>query len=79
MKMQLVTLLVVSDLSFLFVDFFSQAFEDSLRKNRSVISNWLKYAQWEESQREIQRFINYYFIMMIAIIIIIIIIIIILI
>lgn len=33
-----------------------QAFEDSLRKNRSVISNWLKYAQWEESQREIQRY-----------------------
>ncbi|XP_066016438.1 crooked neck-like protein 1 [Pocillopora verrucosa] len=32
-----------------------KAFEDSLRKNRSVISNWLKYAQWEESQREIQR------------------------
>ncbi|KXJ29758.1 crooked neck-like protein 1 [Exaiptasia diaphana] len=30
-------------------------FEDNIRKNRSSISNWLKYAQWEESQREIQR------------------------
>lgn len=36
--------------------FRSQAFEDNIRKNRSVISNWLKYAQWEESQREIQRY-----------------------
>ncbi|KAJ8887994.1 hypothetical protein PR048_007479 [Dryococelus australis] len=32
-----------------------RSFEDNLRKNRSVISNWLKYAQWEESQKEIQR------------------------
>nr|CAD7423040.1 unnamed protein product [Timema monikensis] len=32
-----------------------RAFEDNLRKNRSVISNWLKYAQWEESQKEVQR------------------------
>lgn len=32
-----------------------KAFEDSIRKNRSVISNWIKYAQWEESQKEIQR------------------------
>ncbi|KAK9874739.1 hypothetical protein WA026_005552 [Henosepilachna vigintioctopunctata] len=30
-------------------------FEDNIRKNRTVISNWLKYAQWEESQKEIQR------------------------
>ncbi|KAK3745548.1 hypothetical protein QZH41_012464 [Actinostola sp. cb2023] len=30
-------------------------FEDNIRKNRSSISNWLKYSQWEESQREIQR------------------------
>ncbi|KDR21387.1 Protein crooked neck [Zootermopsis nevadensis] len=30
-------------------------FEDSLRKNRTVISNWIKYAQWEESQKEVPR------------------------
>lgn len=30
-------------------------FEDNIRKNRLVISNWVKYAQWEESQQEIQR------------------------
>lgn len=30
-------------------------FEDNIRKNRTVIPNWLKYAQWEESQKEIQR------------------------
>uniref|UniRef100_T1GQ08 Pre-mRNA-splicing factor Syf1/CRNKL1-like C-terminal HAT-repeats domain-containing protein n=1 Tax=Megaselia scalaris TaxID=36166 RepID=T1GQ08_MEGSC len=30
-------------------------FEDGLRKNRMVVSNWIKYAQWEESQKEIQR------------------------
>ncbi|CAG0883503.1 unnamed protein product [Darwinula stevensoni] len=30
-------------------------FEDNIRKNRGLISNWIKYAQWEESQREIQR------------------------
>jgi len=32
-----------------------KAFEDSIRKNRNVMSNWIKYAQWEESQKEIQR------------------------
>lgn len=30
-------------------------FEDNIRKNRVVISNWIKYAQWEESQKQIQR------------------------
>ncbi|CAO2578508.1 Crooked neck-like protein 1 [Lemmus lemmus] len=30
-------------------------FEDNIRKNRTVISNWIKYAQWEESLKEIQR------------------------
>ncbi|KAF0291869.1 Crooked neck-like protein 1 [Amphibalanus amphitrite] len=30
-------------------------FEDNIRKNRGLIANWLKYAQWEESQKEIQR------------------------
>lgn len=32
-----------------------KTFEDNLRKNRMVVSNWIKYAQWEESQKEIQR------------------------
>jgi len=30
-------------------------FEDNIRKNKSTVSNWLKYAGWEESQKEIQR------------------------
>uniref|UniRef100_A0A0B7A869 Crooked neck-like protein 1 n=1 Tax=Arion vulgaris TaxID=1028688 RepID=A0A0B7A869_9EUPU len=29
--------------------------EDNIRKNRSVMTNWIKYAQWEESQKELQR------------------------
>lgn len=32
-----------------------KAFEDNIRKNRTVMSNWIKYAQWEETQKEIQR------------------------
>lgn len=32
-----------------------KAFEDNLRKNRMIVSNWIKYAQWEESQKEMQR------------------------
>lgn len=32
-----------------------KGFEDNIRKNRTVISNWIKYAQWEESLKEIQR------------------------
>lgn len=32
-----------------------KAFEDNIRKNRMVVGNWVKYAQWEESQKEIQR------------------------
>jgi len=32
-----------------------KAFEDALRRNRNVITNWIKYAQWEESQKEVQR------------------------
>ncbi|CAG01466.1 unnamed protein product, partial [Tetraodon nigroviridis] len=32
-----------------------KAFEDNIRKNRTIISNWIKYAQWEESLEEIQR------------------------
>ncbi|RNA13134.1 crooked neck 1 [Brachionus plicatilis] len=30
-------------------------FEDNIRRNRLNLSNWIKYAQWEESQKEIQR------------------------
>ena len=30
-------------------------FEDAIRKNRSKMVNWVKYAHWEESQQEIQR------------------------
>lgn len=30
-------------------------FEDSLRKNRTVMTNWLKYAKWEEAQNDINR------------------------
>ncbi|XP_076054199.1 pre-mRNA splicing factor crn [Oratosquilla oratoria] len=32
-----------------------KAFEDNIRKNRGNISNWLKYAKWEEEQKEIRR------------------------
>lgn len=32
-----------------------KAFEDALRKNRSVMTNWIKYATWEESQQQIDR------------------------
>ncbi|XP_060604882.1 crooked neck-like protein 1 [Ruditapes philippinarum] len=30
-------------------------FEDNIRKNRGMMTNWIKYAAWEESQKEIQR------------------------
>ncbi|CAG0888296.1 unnamed protein product [Cyprideis torosa] len=30
-------------------------FEDNIRKNRGQTTNWMKYAAWEESQRELQR------------------------
>lgn len=32
-----------------------KTFEDNIRKNRTVMSNWIKYALWEESQKDIQR------------------------
>ena len=32
-----------------------KAFEDNIRKNRGVISNWIKYADWEAGQKEIKR------------------------
>lgn len=30
-------------------------FEDGIRKNRNTISNWIKYAKFEENQNELQR------------------------
>jgi len=32
-----------------------KGYEDSLRRNRNNIGVWLKYAEWEESQRELER------------------------
>ena len=32
-----------------------KSFEDDIRKNRLQITNWLKYAHWEESQKELER------------------------
>lgn len=32
-----------------------KTFEDNIRKNRGVISNWIKYAEWEAGQKEIKR------------------------
>ena len=40
---------------FTVVPLLSQAFEDDIRKNRTVMSNWLKYSSWEEGQKEVQR------------------------
>lgn len=40
-----------------------RAFEDNIRKNRSVINNWIKYAQWEESQKEVPRYDHNYHIL----------------
>ena len=30
-------------------------FEDSIRKNRIVMTNWFKYANWEEQQKDVDR------------------------
>ena len=30
-------------------------FEDNLRKNRTVMTNWIKYAKWEETQQQFER------------------------
>uniref|UniRef100_A0A7S3DDB3 Crooked neck protein n=2 Tax=Palpitomonas bilix TaxID=652834 RepID=A0A7S3DDB3_9EUKA len=30
-------------------------FEDNIRKNRNLASNWVKYGQWEESQKDFPR------------------------
>eukprot|EP00794_Sanderia_malayensis_P017528 gene17528-19278_t len=32
-----------------------KGFEDNIRKNKNVVANWIKYAKWEESQKEVQR------------------------
>lgn len=32
-----------------------KSFEDDIRKNRLQVTNWLKYAHWEESQKELER------------------------
>lgn len=32
-----------------------KGFEDNIRKNRIVMSNWLKYAKWEEKQNQVDR------------------------
>ena len=32
-----------------------KSFEDNIRKNRVVMTNWLKYAKWEEKQNQIDR------------------------
>src|SRR6218665_2409491 len=32
-----------------------KAFEDNIRKNRLALSNWVKYARFEETQNEIHR------------------------
>jgi crooked neck len=30
-------------------------FEDLIRANRTKVGNWIKYASWEESQKEFER------------------------
>eukprot|EP01087_Luapelamoeba_hula_P016343 TRINITY_DN5020_c0_g1_i1.p1 TRINITY_DN5020_c0_g1~~TRINITY_DN5020_c0_g1_i1.p1 ORF type:complete len:672 (-),score=128.42 TRINITY_DN5020_c0_g1_i1:24-2039(-) len=35
-------------------------FEDSLRRQRMLMTTWIKYAKWEESQREYERARNIY-------------------
>jgi len=32
-----------------------KTFEDQIRKNRSVMTNWFKYAAWEETQKQLER------------------------
>ncbi|KAJ3036031.1 Crooked neck-like protein 1 [Rhizophlyctis rosea] len=32
-----------------------KGFEDAIRRNRTAVGNWAKYAQWEESQMEMER------------------------
>ena len=32
-----------------------KVFEDSIRKNRTTMSNWFKYAAYEDNMKEIER------------------------
>ncbi|KAH6580717.1 hypothetical protein BASA61_009452 [Batrachochytrium salamandrivorans] len=32
-----------------------KSFEDAVRRNRTAVGAWLKYASWEESQDELER------------------------
>ena len=34
-----------------------KGFEDAIRRNRTAVGNWLKYASWEESQMEMERLV----------------------
>ncbi len=33
-------------------------FEDKIRRNRTHVGHWLKYAAWEESQHEYERYVE---------------------
>ena len=33
-----------------------KTFEDAVRRNRTAIGAWIKYAAWEESQDELERY-----------------------
>lgn len=33
-------------------------FEDKIRRNRTHVGHWLKYATWEESQHEYERWVT---------------------
>ena len=32
-----------------------KGFEDNIRKNRTVMSNWIKYVEWEQTQQEYEQ------------------------
>ena len=49
--------LCVLEMTLILIMVYLQQFEDNIRKNRSVMINWIKYAAWEESQKEIQRWV----------------------
>jgi crooked neck len=35
-----------------------KGFEDQIRKDPHLLGTWLRYAAWEESQREIERYVG---------------------
>jgi crooked neck len=37
-----------------------KGFEDAVRRNRTAVGAWLKYAAFEESQYEFERYLLYY-------------------